>query len=274
MAFVVARDGVELYAEVHGAGIPVLFSCGYCTTRENWRPQVDPLVEAGARVILWDYRGHGLSKAPASPEGFSMAQVVDDMERVLDWAAPEEAAVLAGLSFGGLASLHFAKRSPERVKGLILAGSGPGFKKPEAQARWQAQVEKTAQILESRGGAPLVSGRAAATTIGRDPEAKAARRAAAAIEAQDPVAVASFGRLVVGPAEAVIDDLAGIDIPALVVVGEEDAAFLRAADVMGARLPQAQTLRIPGAGHIVNIEAETAFNDASRAFLASLGPSP
>ena len=71
-----------------------------------------------------------------------------------------------------------------------------------------------------------------------------------------------------------IDDLAGIDIPALVVVGEEDAAFLRAADVMGARLPQAQTLRIPGAGHIVNIEAETAFNDALSAFLASLGPSP
>ena len=85
--------------------------------------------------------------------------------------------------------------------------------------------------------------------------------------------MASFGRLVVGFAEAVIDALPGIDIPALVVVGEEDAAFLRAADVMDARLPRAQTLRIPGAGHIVNIEAETAFNDASRGFLASLAPS-
>lgn len=270
MAFVVASDGVELYAEVHGDGVPVLFSCGYCTTRENWRSQVEPLVDAGARVILWDYRGHGLSKAPASPKGYSMAQVVDDMERILDWAALGDPAVLAGLSFGGLASLHFAKRSPARVKGLLLAGSGPGFKNPEAQARWQAQVEKTAQILESRGPGALVTGRAASTTIGRDPEALAARRAAEAIAAQDGLAVASFGRLVTGPVESVIDDLAKIDIPALVVVGEEDAAFLRAADVMEARLPRARALRIKGAGHIVNIEAETAFNDASRKFLASL----
>ena len=69
----------------------------------------------------------------------------------------------------------------------------------------------------------------------------------------------------------VVDDLAHIDIPALVVVGEEDAAFRRAADVMAARLPRARTLRIPGAGHIVNIEAEAAFNDAAKGFLASLG---
>jgi|Marorgknorr_s2lv_3_1036020.scaffolds.fasta_scaffold06830_2 pimeloyl-ACP methyl ester carboxylesterase len=273
MAMVEASDGVRLYVEAHGAGIPWLFSCGYCTTRENWRPQVEPLVAAGARVILWDYRGHGLSGAPDDASGYTMERVVDDIGRVLDWAAPGEAAVLAGLSFGGLASLHFAKRFPERVRGLFLAGSGPGFKKPEAQARWQAQVEKTAQIIEAKGPEALCRGRGAATTIGRDLEAPAAKRAARAIAAQAPAAVAAFGRLVTGPAESVIDDLASIDLPAMIVVGEEDAAFRRAAEVMTARLPRAESLCIPGAGHIVNIEAEAAFNAAATGFLASLAAS-
>ena len=58
MAQVRSADGVCLYAEAHGEGIPVLFSCAFATTHENWRPQVEPLVAAGARVVLWDYRGH------------------------------------------------------------------------------------------------------------------------------------------------------------------------------------------------------------------------
>jgi pimeloyl-ACP methyl ester carboxylesterase len=146
-----ARDGIRLCAEAHGAGLAVLFSCGYCTARENFRPQVAPLVAAGFRPVLWDYRGHGESDAPDDPAAYSLDHVLDDMERVLDWAAPGAKAVLAGFSFGGLASLHFALRSPERVRALVLLDTGPGFKNPQAQARWLAQVERTAQLLEERG---------------------------------------------------------------------------------------------------------------------------
>ena len=51
---VATRDGHAVYAEAHGAGIPVVLSCALATTHENWRPQVEPLVAAGARVVLWD----------------------------------------------------------------------------------------------------------------------------------------------------------------------------------------------------------------------------
>ena len=67
--------------------------------------------------------------------------------------------------------------------------------------------------------------------------------------------------------------VASIDLPAMIVVGEEDAAFRRAAEVMTARLPRAESLCIPGAGHIVNIAAEAAFNAAATGFLASLAAS-
>ena len=131
-------------------------------------------------------------------------------------------------------------------------------------------MERTAQVLESRGCEALVRGKAVRTSIGRDPERPAARVAAEAICSQDPAGVAAFGRYVAGPAESVIDDLTSIEIPALVVVGEDDSDYLRAADVMAARLPRAERVSIAGAGHVVNIEAEAAFNEAVKTFQASL----
>jgi pimeloyl-ACP methyl ester carboxylesterase len=273
MASVKASDGVDLYAEAHGTGLPVLFSCPLNTTCENWRPQVDPLVAQGFRVVLWDFRGHGRSGAPDDPAAYSMEQVVDDLGRVLDWAAPAgpaEPAVLGGLSFGGLASLHFALRAPARVRGLLLIDSGPGFKNPEAQERWEAGVEKTACFLERKGMQAFVESRAAATTIGSRPELPAAQAALRAIAAQQPHGLAHFGRRVAALAPPVIDELASIRIPALVIVGEHDAAYQRAAQVMQARLPLAESVTIPGAGHIVNIEAEEAFNAAVLRFLERL----
>ena len=92
MPTVVASDGVALYAEAHGEGEPVVLSPGYCQTHENFRPQVDAFVAAGYRIVLWDYRGHGKSQAPEDPGAYTMAQVVDDLGRVLDWAAPGQRA--------------------------------------------------------------------------------------------------------------------------------------------------------------------------------------
>ena len=273
MAQLQASDGVALYVEAHGTGLPVLFSCPLNTTCENWRPQVDPLVAQGFRVVLWDFRGHGRSDAPDDPAAYSMEQVLDDLGRVLDWAAPAAPAVpavLGGLSFGGLASLHFALRAPARVRGLLLIDSGPGFKNPEAQQRWEAGVEKTASFLERKGMQAFVESRAAATTFGSRPELPAAQAARRAIAAQQPVGLAHFARRVAALAPPVIDELASIRIPALVIVGEHDAAYQRAAQVMQARLPLAESVSIPGAGHIVNIEAAESFNAAVLGFLERL----
>ena len=163
-------DGIELHAEAHGEGIPILFSCAYSTTHENWRAQVEPLVAAGARVILWDYRGHGKSDGPHDPAAYTMDKLVDDLGRVLDWAVGDEPAVLCGLSFGGLTSLHFAARHLERVRALVLIAAGPGFKNPEAAAKWKQRTNRTADYIEAKGFEAFVNGKAGPTCIGRDPE--------------------------------------------------------------------------------------------------------
>ncbi|MCG8590478.1 MAG: alpha/beta hydrolase [Proteobacteria bacterium] len=269
-----AADGTRLYVEAHGEGPVVLFSCGYCTTHENWRPQVEPLCRAGWRVVLWDFRGHGASGAPLEASAYSMDHVVDDLGRVLDWASPEAPAVLAGLSFGGLASLHFARAHASRVRALALIDTGPGFKNPEAAARWQSRVEHTGNVITTRGVERLVAGKGAATSIGRRTELPAAQAAAAAITAQNAEALALFGRYVAGPAPPVIDDLPAIACPALVLVGEEDAAYRQAAEVMAAKLPQAEHSVVPGAGHVVNLEAEAEFNRRLLQFLSKLPGAP
>ena len=274
MGQIEATDGVGLFVECYGeaeeAGCPIVFSCAFSTTHANWLPQVEPLVAAGHRVALWDYRGHGRSETPSDLSAFNMDQVVSDLGRVVDALSPDAPVVLAGLSFGGLASLHFAVAHPERVRGLVLAGSGPGFKKAEAAARWKAQTERTAGYIESRGFDAFLAGKAAPTCIGRKPELPAAQAAAKAILAQNPTGVAEFGRRVSGLAPSVIDDLAGIEQPALVLVGEEDVAFLRAAEVMSAKLPQSQYEVVAGAGHILNIEAAPTFDRLVLEFLADL----
>ena len=127
MSYFETADGLSLYAEAHGEGPPIEFSCAFSTSHENWRPQVETLVQAGHRVILWDYRGHGLSNAPHDPAAYTMDKVVDDLGRLLEWGAGGQPAVLAGLSFGGLASLHYSARQLASVHGLVLVATGPGF---------------------------------------------------------------------------------------------------------------------------------------------------
>jgi len=267
-----AQRGRAAFGRPEERSSTVVLSPGFCQTHENFRPQVAPLQAAGHRVVLWDYRGHGRSDAPEDPARYSIEQVEADLGCVLDATAPGRRVVLGGLSFGGLASLRFTLAHPERVSALLLLASGPGFKKPEAQQRWEAQVERIATRLEERGAGSLVQGRAAETGIGRRPDLPAAQAAARAITAQNGRALACFGRRVTGPVPSLIDALPRIDVPALVVVGAEDEAYLRAGEVMAARLPNAKHLVIRGAGHVVNIEEAEALNAALIEFLATLPP--
>ena len=194
-----------------------------------------------------------------------------DLLELLDAVCPGEPAVLGGLSFGGLLSLHTALARPDRVRALLLADTGPGFKNPEAQARWEAQTERTASYVETRGPAAFVKSRAAPTLVGLQPDLPAAVAAGEAIAAQQPHGLAHFARRVAGPAPPVIDQLPQISCPALVVVGELDTNFLRAADVMAAKLPNVRKFTIPGAAHMVNLEAGEAFDAISLEFLRGLG---
>ncbi len=155
-------------------------------------------------------------------------------------------AVLAGFSFGG-ARVAALRAASSRARARAGADRhGPGLQEPRgAGGLARAGRAHRDQPRDARHRSRSWTSRAAATAIGRRPELPAAQHAARAIAKMSPRGVANFGRRVSGPIPGCIDELAQIAVPALVVVGAEDEAYLRAADVMAARLPNAKKVVIP-----------------------------
>jgi pimeloyl-ACP methyl ester carboxylesterase len=69
---------------------------------------------------------------------------------------------------------------------------------------------------------------------------------------------------------AVIDALSTISVPAIVIVGANDKPFLNAADYMAKKIPGAEKVIIPDAGHAVNLDQPATFNAAVLDFLDQL----
>jgi len=247
------RDGVNLHYEVHGRGPVILLSHGYSATSKMWRGQIEPLTHAHT-LALWDMRGHGQSDSPEDLAAYSEAATVGDMAAILDAIGAEDA-IVGGLSLGGYMSLAFYRAHPARVKALLIVDTGPGFRKDEARARWNATAIGTAERLEREGLAALRS-RTREVATGDHRSADGLARAARGMLTQRDASV--------------IDCLPTIAVPSLVIVGADDTPFLNAADYMANKIPGAEKVIIPDAGHAANIDRPDAFNDAVTRFVRKL----
>ncbi len=120
---------VELYVEAFGPvdGEPVLLLSGADAQCTRWTPAlVDPLVDAGLRVVRFDTRDCGLSSKLSSDDGYTLDDLATDACRVLDGEGIE-AAHLVGRSMGGMVAQVVALEHPERARSLTLLCSTPGL---------------------------------------------------------------------------------------------------------------------------------------------------
>jgi pimeloyl-ACP methyl ester carboxylesterase len=133
-------NGVTLEYAVRGAGdrTPALATHGYGESGRMWDRNVPALTRDRA-LITWDMRGHGGSDEPEDPAAYTHEACLADMEALLR-AVGAERAVLCGMSLGGFLSLRFRLEHPERVAGLVLVDTGPGFRDDAARERWNAWV--------------------------------------------------------------------------------------------------------------------------------------
>lgn len=246
------RDGVRLHYSTHGTGrdrTPMLLTHGFGASSAMWEPNLAALADE-RRVLAWDMRGHALSQSPEDPEAYGIEQSIGDMLALLDLLdAPE--AVLMGMSLGGYLSLAFHARHPERVRALVLVDTGPGFRRDEPRAQWNAFAERTAAALEREGLDALSRG----VETGRHTEARGLIHTSRRVMAQHDAHV--------------IESLDRIEVPTLVIVGAQDANFLRAAEYMAQRIRGAHMVVLEGAGHAANIDAAADFNAAVKEFLTA-----
>lgn len=241
----VSNGGVKLFFESHGPQDrqPVLLSHGYGATSQMWRGQIEPLVAAGRRVIVWDMRGHGQTDSPADQSAYSEEATVSDMAAILDECGLERA-VIGGLSLGGYMSMAFHLVHPARTEALLLFDTGPGYKKDEARDGWNDMAERRAGQFETKG----------LDALGRSSEVRVSTHRSA-----EGLAKAARGMLAQRDAR-VIESLPSIAVPTLIVVGSEDKGFLAGTDYMAAKIPAARKVVIQGAGHAANIDAPEEFN--------------
>ena len=123
---VAAANGIEIsYTDSEGAGLAVVFSHGYLMDHTMFDRQVTALAPQ-YRVITWDERGHGGTRATGP---FTYWDSAADVLALLDHLGVERA-VLAGMSQGGFLSLRAALTAPDRVRALVLIGSQAGLEDP------------------------------------------------------------------------------------------------------------------------------------------------
>jgi pimeloyl-ACP methyl ester carboxylesterase len=185
-----------------------------------------------------------------------LVAVADDVLRLLDERGIERA-VLGGCSMGGYVAMAVLRRDPARVAGLVLADTRAGADTEEARANRLAMAARVE--AEGLGWVPdAVVGGLLAPGV----DAAVAGRVRELILAQDPAEVAWAQRaMAVRPDSAEL--LAGVDVPALVLVGEHDALTppVLARELAGV-LPRAEYVELAGAGHLTPLEVPQAFASA------------
>ena len=216
---------------------------GWGATAHMWEPQLDALADV-ARVVTWDLRGHGRSPSPEHRDAYSFDGALDDLGSLIG----DDPAVLVGHSLGGQLSIAFTLRHPDRVAGLGLLSTGPGYRDDSAREEWNTGIEGRARALEKRGMEALPAGE----------DLHGNRHTSALALAQ---AIRGY---VVQHDSSVMDGIPSITVPTLVLVGAKDKGFLNAADYFERKLPDARKVVVPDAGHAVNRHQPEAVNDALR----------
>ncbi len=257
----VQNQGLSISFEDIGAGRPVVLGHSFLCSGKMWREQVPALAEK-YRVLNLDLRGHGKSSEVTRP--FSLYDAVSDVVAVLDKVGIGQA-VWCGLSVGGMVALRAALACPERVEGLILMDTDAGAEDPYRKLR------NNAMGLGSRflGIGPFLP------PIGRLMFGATTRR-------QNPALVrewkGEFSRVhlpsillslkTLMKRDSILDRLAQIGVPTLVLVGEQDRSLPPALSRrIHDALPDSELVQIPAAGHLSALERPAAVNEAVLDFL-------
>jgi pimeloyl-ACP methyl ester carboxylesterase len=265
-------NGVEIVYEEHGAGDrPLVLVHGLTGFRDDFREQLPALAGLG-RTIVYDHRGHGESANTGDAATYSFAQLIADLEALLD-ALGIAACDLLGHSMGGMIALRLALDRPQRVASLVLMDTAARV--PDGMPR--APFAAAGAIARSDGMATLAALlRARAADEPNRPAAE--RRLEAAwgeaywerrwrrLTAMDPEAFAALTLELVDQTP-VTARLGELRCATTVIVGEEDVGFLRPSAELAAAIPGAALVRIPDAAHSPQIENPDAWLAAIAAHL-------
>ena len=254
--------GSEFAVFDEGDGPPLLFVHGFPLDHAMWRDQLAEFA-AEYRVIAPDLRGFGSSEV--GDVAVTMEQFADDLAAALDALGVTEPVTLIGLSMGGYVAWQFLRKYRRRLRAMVLCDTRAAADSPDA-AENRLKVAETvlADGTEAlaRAMVPKLFGK---QTIRARPAVVDAVRNV--ILQANPQGVAAAQRAMAARPDAT-SMLGAIDVPTLVVVGEDDVISpLEEMRRIAEAIPGSRLVVIPDAGHMSPLENPAAFNAALREFL-------
>jgi pimeloyl-ACP methyl ester carboxylesterase len=244
----IRAGAINISYDTFGAGEPLLLIMGFGAPGIAWMPVLPML--SGFKCIYFDNRGTGNSEKPAGP--YTIPDMADDDANLLD-AIGIESALIYGISMGGMIAQELALRHPEKVRKLVLGCTTTGGANaiPPAEQTIAALVSAFKLMSTDPEAAidillPVVH---PPDFVAAHPEVKQMALMGASMMPPTPPEV--IERTLEGITQFdTYERLPQVKCPVMVVHGERDILIKPAnADLLKRRLPQAEVLMIPNAGH-------------------------
>jgi pimeloyl-ACP methyl ester carboxylesterase len=257
----ITSDDADIFYEVLGSGRPVVLLHPFPANQELWKPAAQALV-SHYRIILPDLRGHGDSGIGEGPA--TMAKHAADLARILDHEGVGRA-LFVGVSIGGYVLFEFWRKHRARVEALVLCNTKAQADNPEARA---GRLQAAADVIE-RGTEPffesMIPKLMGETTLSTRPDL--VEGALRMMRKMSPEDVAMVQR---GMAERPdsVETLKTIDVPSLIVTGDEDTfTGVAEAALMRRNIQGSQMKVIAKAGHYSPWERSEEMGKLLRQFL-------
>jgi pimeloyl-ACP methyl ester carboxylesterase len=258
-------NGVDLYYEIHGKGMPLLLVAGLASDSQSWQPIIEEL-SRHCLVIAPDNRGAGRTRPQET--GISIRQIADDCMALAGYLGLSSVNLL-GHSMGGFVAQDLAIRHPDSIDKLILAGTSASNSK-----RNDSLFFDWASCLESGMDAELWFRTIFYWLFSErffENEAAVNDAVRYAIEYPYPQSTIAFRKQV----EVIADfdcteRLSGVTVKTLVISGKEDLLFPPEACARLARaIPGAAFSVIENAAHSIHMEQPRAFTDCVLKFFSN-----
>lgn len=241
---------------------------GFISDATSFSSHIDKLTEAAA-VVTIELPGHGQDNSDRTKQ-WDFDFICDALDNVLVQFKAFDI-YLHGYSMGGRAALYYALHGQLDLAGLVLESASPGIADETVQKERQQVDEARAKVLEIAGievfvndweKLPLFASQAEMMTKEQRQKHRAMRLA------QDPKGLAKALRdYGTGHMPNLWPELAQLQLPVSLIVGEYDEKFVELAHKMHQQLPNSEVHVVEGAGHTVHVEEPTQFDILILGFL-------
>lgn len=248
-----------------GSGQPLVFLHGIGGAARLWAPQIEHFGARGYDAIAYDLPGYGNREPLRGPITFE--ELTDDLDAVLASLGVRRP-VLVGHSLGGMIVQTWLRRHPEEARAAVLSGTSPAFGDPKGEFQRKFLADRLGPLDQGwtmRDLAPRI----VATLVGPSPDPAGLALAESCMAATPSETYRAMMNCLVTFDER--GSLGRIRVPVLALAAEADAsAPARMMRKMAGYIPGARYAEVRGAGHLPNVEAPQAFNEAVADFLQSV----